>query len=93
MNGFDFGAVLFEHSIAIAFKTIPYFFFSFPELVFMAYSLLKLMTMRCFVMYLMCCRASLKEFNTTSVLTPSFLSKTLNAGVSSFYARSNLNFA
>ena len=28
---FDFGAVLFEHSIAIAFKTTPYFFFSLAE--------------------------------------------------------------
>ena len=36
IHGFDFGTVLFEHSIAIAFKTIPYLFFSFPELVFMA---------------------------------------------------------
>ena len=26
MNGFDFGTVLFEHTIAIAFKAIPYFF-------------------------------------------------------------------
>ena len=53
MRALDFGAVLFEHSIAIAFKTIPYFFFSFPELVFMAYNLLNSMTIRCFVMYLM----------------------------------------
>ena len=72
-QAFDFGAILFEHSIAIAFKTIPYFF-SIPELVFMAYNLLKLMTIRCFVVYLMYCKASLKDFNTTSVLTPSFLS-------------------
>ena len=55
-HGSYFGAVLLEHSIAIAFNTIPYFFFSCPELVFMAYSLLKLMTTRCFVMYLMNCK-------------------------------------
>ena len=53
MHGFGVGAVLFKHSIAVACKTIPYFFFSFPELVFMAYNLLKLTTIRCFVMYLM----------------------------------------
>ena len=93
MNGFAFGTVWCEHSIAIACKTIPNFFFSLPELIFMAYNLLKLMTTRCFVMYLMNCKASLKEFNATSVLTPSFFSKTLNAGESSLYARSNLNFA
>ena len=72
-HGSYFGAVLLEHSIAIAFNTIPYFFFSCPELVFMAYSLLKLMTTRCFVMYLMNCKFFLNSFNTTSVLTPSFV--------------------
>ena len=36
MHGFDFETILFEHVIAIAFQTIPYFFFSFPELVVMA---------------------------------------------------------
>ena len=56
-HGLYFGTVLFVHSIASAFKVIPYFFFCSPELVFMAYSLLKLMTMRCFVVYLMCCKA------------------------------------
>ena len=93
MHGLDFGTDLFDHSIAIAFKTIPYFFCSFPELVFMAYNLLKLMTIRCFVVYRMYCKASLNKFSDTSVLTPSFLSYTLNAGVSSLYDRSNFNFA
>ena len=75
IHAFDFGAVLFEHSIAIAFKTIQYFFFfSFPELVYMSYILLKLTTIRCFVMYLPYSKDSLKDFSTTSVLTPSFLS-------------------
>ena len=77
-HGSYFGTVLFERSIAIAFNTIPYIFFSLPELISMAYSLLKLMAMRCFVMYLVNCKAYLKEFTTTSVLTPSFLSNTLN---------------
>ena len=49
------------------------------------------MTMRCFVRYLMYCRASLNEFKATSVLTPSFFSKTLKHGVSSSYASSSLN--
>ena len=71
MHAFEFGAVLFEHSIAIAFKMIPYLFCSFPELVFMAYNLLKLTTTRCFVISLMYCKAYLKEYSATSVLTPS----------------------
>ena len=35
MNYPDFGALLVEHSIAVAFKTIPYMLFSLLELVFM----------------------------------------------------------
>ena len=56
----------------------------------MAYILLTLMTIRCFVKYLSYCKASLKEFNATSA--PSFLPKTLNAGESSLYAKVKVEF-
>ena len=42
MQGLILGMSLFVHSMATAFKVIPYFFFSLPELVFMAYSLHKM---------------------------------------------------
>ena len=89
MHAFDFGAVLFEHSIATACKTIPYFFFSFPELVFMAYSLRKFTTIRCFVMYLMYCKGFLegvqRDLRSDSVLVIVYLERQLND-------RSNLKF-
>ena len=59
----------------------------------MAYSVLKLMTMRCFVVYLMHCKASVKEFNATSVRTPTFCLNILNTGDSSQLASSSLNYA